>query len=116
MSISFAGSNPPLRRESATSGLVIVGWRCAAWSCCFFRYPEKSRLRPRSKTRFVVFRLLFAEGDGCWMRKDREGTVVRIVGEVSVMNRYSGRVKWPPSRADIVTYFWSADGGGRERI
>ncbi len=71
-----------------------------------------SRFIPRSKTRFVILRFPSGEGDGCWMRNEREGTVVRTVGDVSVMNKYSGRVRWPASRAEMVTYFWSADAVG----
>jgi hypothetical protein len=52
------------------------------------------------------------EDEGCcfgrrgevWrIRKQREGTVVRFEGSASVMKRDSGRVRLPPSRAEIVT-------------
>jgi hypothetical protein len=41
--------------------------------------------------------------DGCWIRKAREGTVARFPGSAPVTNRYSGRVRCPASRAEIVT-------------
>lgn len=41
--------------------------------------------------------------DGCWIKKARDGTVARFPGSASVTNRYSGRVRCPASRAEIVT-------------
>lgn len=60
----------------------------------------RSRLRPRSKTSFVDEPPLV---DGCWIRNDRDGTVLFLFGSASVMKRDSGRVSMPPSRADMVT-------------
>lgn len=73
-------------------------------------YVVRSRLRPRSKIRFVCLE----EEEGCRMRKQREGTVVRFWGSASVMKRLSGRVRDPPSRAEIVTYVWFSAGGGSD--
>lgn len=37
------------------------------------------------------------------MRKERDGTVVRFSESASVTNNRSGSVRWPASRAEIVT-------------
>jgi hypothetical protein len=106
-----SGFTPPFLKLSAVSGDVDVGWRWEMWCCCAAVYPEKSRLSPRSKTKFVV---LLIDGDLCLMRKQREGTVVRFSGSALVMKRLSGSVRLPPSSAEIVTKFWPTAGGGSE--
>jgi hypothetical protein len=37
-----------------------------------------------------------------------------FLGSASVMKRFSGRVREPPSRAEIVTYVWFSAGGGSD--
>jgi hypothetical protein len=42
-------------------------------------------------------------GAWCWMRKEREGTVLRAVGEMGWMNWWHGSVKCPADKAWTVT-------------
>ena len=42
-------------------------------------------------------------GEGCWIRKHRDGTVARLSGSASVTKRRSGRVRDPPFRAETCT-------------
>jgi hypothetical protein len=106
-------STPPFLKLSAVSGDVDVGWRWEMWCCCAAVYPEKSRLSPRSKTKFVV---LLVDGEMCLMRKQREGTVVRFSGSALVRKRLSGSVRLPPSSAEIITKFWPMAGVGSVRF
>ena len=90
---------------------------------CADRYPAMSRLMPRSKSSVsealvvavVVEEEVVEEEDevGCWIKKEREGTVARYVGEAGVTKRDSGRVRWPACRAEMRTYVCEGDAGGR---
>lgn len=55
------------------------------------------------------------EGEGWFIRNERDGTVVRFEGSALVMKRCSGSVRWPAWMAEMVTYVWLFAGAGRVR-
>ena len=63
-------------------------------------YFDRSRLRPRSKTRRVGVDEVVS---WCVMRKHMLGTSDFLSGSASVIKRRSGRVSWPPWRAETET-------------
>lgn len=71
-------------------------------SMCFWmgaEYCVVSRRRPRSKRMRVTLPL----DAWCWTRKEKEGTVLRALGDMGVMNWWQGSVNCPADRAWTVT-------------